>query len=112
MKKLLKINNPWFLIVIFVLFLSLPSIFRIWCIKNLYISKDVQNLAVKSTLALRDTYGMGATDTKLKRITVDKNKTVFYFDYSYNYPGLDEEKEKYFIEFIDNNLKNIGKDEK
>ena len=81
--------------------------------KDLYLSKNIRNLAVESNVALRKTYGIGATDAKLKKIETEGGKSIFYFDYKYNHPGKQlGEGEKYFVEFDDDNLKNVGKIEK
>lgn len=103
-------KNLWLFLIIIVLLMSVPSIFRIWNIRYLYFSKNIQNLAVESNLALRNTYGIGATDAKLKKIEKIGNHTVFYFNYKYNHPAEESVKsEKYLVEFVDSNLKNVSK---
>jgi hypothetical protein len=104
-----RIKIFWGTIFLIVFLTSIPSLIRIYNIRYLYLSSNIQGDAIAANVALRNEYGIGATDLKLKKIVFAGDKNIFYFDYCYHGSGeLSGVGEKtYIIEFLNNEIISI-----
>lgn len=104
-----KKHLVWILIVFIVILTSIPGLMRIYNIRYLYFFSAIQDNALASNIAIRNEYGIGATDLKLKKITVAGDKNVFYFDYSYHgmFNSSTDEEKTYIVEFLEDKIVSI-----
>lgn len=88
MKKLFKNKNFvfWEVLLVFLIIVSAPSLYRVYNLRPLYFSKTIQADAEKAVDALRREYGFAATDLELISIAMAGDGVNYKFLYSYHYP--------------------------
>ncbi|MFH1744602.1 MAG: hypothetical protein ABH881_00315 [bacterium] len=94
----------WTLIIAVALFLSIFFSIKIYQIKDLFLNSSVRTNAIEANMALREIYGLAATDLSLRKIEKRDKRDIFYFDYYYH--GSEKEffvaEKKFKVEFEEN----------